>query len=330
MNRAEIESLRDKVPCGAVLEAAGFAVDAKESTRRAVKYRRSQDIIIVTHDGQGWFDPLSDAKGDVFSLACQLDGVGFAEAAARVAALVGFIPSPAQWQRPEPTARSPSLSVGDRWEARKTLRPRSDAWRYLCWERALPPNVVRRAMQLGVLREGPFGSMWAAHTDSAGLVVGWEERGPDWRGFASGGSKVLFRLGDSEATRLCVTEAAIDAISLAALEGLRSKTLYLSTGGGWSPTTEAALRALLQRQDAQLIAATDANPQGDTFADRLRRLAEETGREWLRLRPTADDWNEVLQIRVKERRGEREKMKMESGARRAASRPPASREAAPG
>ncbi len=58
MEKAELEELRGKVACGAVLETAGFAVDLKESTRRAVKYRRGDEIIIVIHDGQGWFDPL--------------------------------------------------------------------------------------------------------------------------------------------------------------------------------------------------------------------------------------------------------------------------------
>ncbi|MBP2449865.1 DUF3991 and toprim domain-containing protein [Rhizobium leguminosarum] len=294
----------------------------KESTRRAVKYRRSAEIIIVTHEGRGWFDPLSEAKGDAFSLVCHLDGVGFSEGAARVAALVGFIPTPVEWQKPERATRS--TSVGDRWYARKSLGHGSNAWRYLCSMRALPINVVRAAVQGDLLREGPFGSVWAAHTDSCGCVVGWEERGQDWRGFASGGSKVLFRFGGCEATRLCVTEAAIDAMSLAAIEGMRDGTLYVSTGGGWSPTTEAALRELLSRQDTQLVAATDANPQGDRFADRLRGLADEIGRDWLRLRPTADDWNAVLQ----ERR--RERIKIGNGNRRAASRPPASREAAPG
>jgi hypothetical protein len=322
MKRKDIEELRDSVSCGAVLETSGFAIDGKESTRRAVKYRRSVEIIIVTHDGRGWFDPLSEAKGDVFSLVCHLDGVGFSEGAARVAALIGFSSSSAEWQKPDRTTRS--TSVSDRWRARQALGHGSDAWRYLCGMRALPLNIVRHAVQGNLLREGPFGSMWAAHTDSNGCVVGWEERGPDWRGFASGGSKVLFRLGVSEATRLCVTEAAIDAMSLAAIEGMRDGTLYLSTGGGWSPATEAALRELLTRQDAQLVAATDANPQGDRFADRLRGLAEESGRDWLRLRPQAEDWNAVLQER------KRERTNTGNGDRRAASRQPASREAAPG
>ncbi|YAD91684.1 DUF3991 domain-containing protein [Bradyrhizobium sp. Pa8] len=40
---------------------------------------------------------------------------------------------------------------------------------------------------------------------------GWEKRGPQWRGFASGGGKVLFRFEPANASRLRITKAAIDA-----------------------------------------------------------------------------------------------------------------------
>lgn len=149
----------------------------------------------------------------------------------------------------------------------------------------------------GTLREGPRGSMWAAHRDADGAVTGWEERGPDWRGFATGGTKMLFRLGRHEALRLCVTEAAIDAVSLATLEGLRSDTLYLSTGGGWSPAADEAIRAPVVRPYVELVAATDNNKQGDAYAVRLLDLAEKAGCSALRLRPTADDWNADLKMR---------------------------------
>jgi hypothetical protein len=99
-----------------------------------------------------------------------------------------------------------------------------------------------------------------------------------------------------------VTEAAIDAMSLAAFEGIREGTVYLSTGGGWSPTTQAALHSLASRPQALLVAATDANTQGDTFAERLRGLAESAGCAWQRLRPPADDWNEALKQRETEKR----------------------------
>lgn len=176
-------------------------------------------------------------------------------------------------------------------------------WRYLRDDRSLPEAIIRDAIRHNVLREGPHGSMWAAHVDADGGVTGWEERGPDWRGFSTGGSKVLFRLGSLDALRLCVTEAAIDAMSLAASEGLREGSLYLSTGGGWSPATEAAVRVLAARPGAELVAATDVNSQGETFASRLRDIAEDAGCNWFRLTPPAEDWNDAL----RERKGQERK-----------------------
>ncbi len=119
--------------------------------------------------------------------------------------------------------------------------------------------------------------MWAAHRRGDGVLIGWEERGPQWRGFATGGAKELFRFGPAAASRVCVTEAAIDAMSLAAIQVLRPDTLFVSTGGGWSPASEDAIRDLAMRADSRLVAATDNNRQGDVYADRLRVIAVETG-----------------------------------------------------
>jgi hypothetical protein len=298
MKREEVEALRVKVSCEAVLERAGYEIDLNESTRRAVKYRQGGKIVIVIHAGRGWFDPLSDKKGDVFGLAMFLDKVTFPVAAEAIAELVWFQLSRPEWRASRSTV--PVEDICNRWQSRRSPSPGSDAWRYLCWGRWIPEAIVRQAIREGVLREGPFGSMWAAHVGSDVRVVGWEERGPNWRGFSTGGSKTLFCLGPSNAHRLCVTEAAIDAMSLAALEGPREQTLYLSTGGGWSPATHAALAALAARPGGNLIAATDANSQGDAYSERLRAIAQTSGCDWQRLRPSAEDWNEVLQNREKE------------------------------
>jgi len=322
MKREEIEKLREVVRCAAVLEKAGFAVDMKESTRRAVKFRRGAEIIIVTHEGRGWFDPLSDDKGDIFALIALLEHLTFSEAVDRVGDLIGYKAAPIIWKKP--TSKVEPADILKRWQSRRLPSTGSGAWRYLCWMRAIPVSILRSAINQGIVREGPFGSMWAAHCDGDGLVVGWEERGSEWRGFSTGGSKVLFRLGAPDALRLCVTEAAIDAMSLAAIEDLQDGSLYLSTGGGWSPKTEAALRDLLARPGTHLVCATDANSQGDTFAHRLQALAAQVDRPSVRLRPPAEDWNEVLQDRKKE------KLKREGRDRCAASPPTASREASPG
>lgn len=294
MEKADIEELRGKVGCSAVLETGGFAIDLSESTPKAVKYRRGDDIIIVIHDDKGWFDPLSDAKGDVYSLLQHLDGCDFLEAFVQAASLVGFEPSRPQWTR-QSRETEPGQSNPERWSARRKPWRESATWRYLRNERRIPEQVIRLAIAQNVLREGPRGSMWAAHQRNDGVVTGWEERGPEWRGFASGGSKVLFRFGSAAGSRVCVTEAAIDAMSLAAIESVRRDTLYVSTGGGWSPATEAALRSLAERPDARLVAATDANPQGEAFVSRLRELAGELECDFERLKPAAEDWNAMLQ-----------------------------------
>ena len=302
MEKREIEELRDKVSCAALLESDGWKLDRKESTRRALKYRRDEGrIVIVIHAGRGWFDPLSDAKGDVFGLAEHLGADGFVSAAAHVADHVGFVFSQPEWVRPVRVVVLRSLE--SRWNSRRRLASGSSSWLYLAGDRALPSAILRHAVESDLLREGPKGSMWARHTDDGGVTVGWKERGPQWRGFATGGAKTLFRLGAPDARRFAVTEAAIDAMSLAAIEGLRRDSLYLSTGGGWSPTTEAALRILAARPGAQLVAATDADAQGEAFAGRLRTIAEETNCSFLRLAPPADDWNDAVKERA---RGARE------------------------
>lgn len=295
MKKQELEELKEQVPCAAMLEHLGFALDAKQSTRKAMKYRREAAIIIVIHDGKGWFDPLSDRKGDVFCLVEHLKGVSFVEATHGVADLVGLVPSGPAWER-QSRERPPDFSVVERWQARRRPWCGSATWRYLSDTRRIPEPIIAAAIGASVLREGPYGSMWAAHKDGNGIVSGWEERGADWRGFATGGAKVLFRIGNPHASRLCVTEAAIDAMSLAAIEELRADTLYLSTGGGWSPATDAALRALAVRPGAWLVAATDNNKQGDIYAARLLALAGEVGRGAARLRPAADDWNADLEV----------------------------------
>ncbi|TIR50621.1 MAG: DUF3991 domain-containing protein [Mesorhizobium sp.] len=307
MQRNEVEELRDRVGCAAVLERAGFAIDRRESTRRAVKYRRNDDILIVIHDGKGWFDPLSDAKGDVYALVAHLDGVGFVECLDRVAELVGFVPREPVWTRPA-REHDADLGVAERWRRRRRPWPDSMTWRYLRDERRLSEAVIRAAIRHDRLREGPRGSVWAAHTDDAGLVTGWEERGPEWRGFATGGAKILFRFGPVDACRLCVTEAALDALSLAAIEDMRPDSLFLSTGGGWAPSTEAAIRALAARQDVLLVAATDNNAQGEVYAARLEAIAQKAACGFERLRPTGGDWNEDLRWMRKneKRRGEME------------------------
>ena len=80
----EIEWLKASVNCAALLERLPpvWRLDRAESTRRSLKYRRGEgEIVIVNHDGRGWWDPLSDNKGDIFTLVRHLEpGLTFPDA----------------------------------------------------------------------------------------------------------------------------------------------------------------------------------------------------------------------------------------------------------
>ena len=196
--------------------------------------------------------------------------------------------------------QDPDVPAFDRWCGRPPLSEGTPTWRYLTEECCLPPRILALAAWHGLIREGPDSSAWFAHQDQAGRLTGIEMHGPRRRGFGAGSNKSLFQLpgGDGVMPRLVVVAAAIDALSLASLEGPRGDTLYLATAGGCGPMTIAALRALLgQRASlAQLVAVSAADAAGERHATFLAELAHGLGVECMRLRPPRAlvDWNGIL------------------------------------
>ena len=305
MSDPEIEDLRDKVHCAVVLERTPppWKLDRKESTKLSLKYRRGKgEILIVSHGGRGWWDPTSDAKGDVFGLVQRLEpGINFGHVRKRLREFAGLSPSFPIAERAG-RRKASDRPVAERWSDRKVVWPGSPTWRYLARRRFLPSAIIEAASGAGVLREGPAGSAWFAHVNGAGSAAHVDIRGPTYKGSLAGGAKSLFRLPPSPQSfpRLVLAEAAIDALSVAALEDLRTDTIYAATGGGMGPGTIAELEALLAQMavlpGAVLCSATDANGPGDRFAERHRALAEKLGVAFERLRPPIEggDWNDIL------------------------------------
>src|SRR5271166_7177380 len=127
----EIQRLKTSVSCAVVLERLPpvWRLDAAESTRRCLKYRRGAgEIVIVNHDGHGWWDPLSEAKGDIFSLVQHLEpGLNFTQARHMLRRFVGIAPTFPEALR-VPRARAPRMSVALRWTRRQLLSRGSPTW----------------------------------------------------------------------------------------------------------------------------------------------------------------------------------------------------------
>ena len=304
----ELIHLRASVNCATVLErlGTGWALDQSESTRRALKFRRGPgEILIINHDGKGWFDPLSDAKGDIFSLVQHLEpALNFGQVRQRLRTVVGVA-----FAYPEQIASPPrevKALPAERWAARRRLSCGSAVWCYLTKIRCLPEDILKAAGAADVVREGPYASAWFAHRDHGGALTGIEMRGPDFRGFTAAGAKTAFRFGAGQGpfSRLAIFEAPIDALSMAAFEQLRTDTIYVATSGGMGPGTVLALKQLfadLSIQPNPIVAiATDNDAAGERHAKRLAVLIEAANLAWERAKPpgSAKDWNKFLQIQA--------------------------------
>jgi hypothetical protein len=304
----DVDELKAGVSCAALLERLPpvWWLDRAESTRHSLKYRRGEgEIVIVNHGGRGWWDPLSDRKGDIFTLAQHLDpGLSFGEARRLLRGFVGIAPAFPEALRVRRTASR--VPVAERWERRSPLSCGSPAWLYLTGQRGLPESILVAACMADAVREGPRGSAWFAHRDSGGFLTGIEMRGSDYRNFSAGGTKTLFRLpgGPGPLPRVTVCESTIDALSLAAIGQCRPDTLYAATAGGMGPATVTALQQLLKTLATDpaglLIAATDADTAGRRHAARLEVLAVEAGVSFEILLPPdgLNDWNDALRAKT--------------------------------
>lgn len=311
----EIRELKEKVSCAVLLErlGAGWVLDKAESTRNCLKYRRGGEVLIVNHQGRGWWDPHRawddrQGRGDVFTLAQRLQPeLNFGQVRRVLRGLIGVRPAYPLHGRER--GGESVLPVTERWARRPLLSRGSAVWRYLAGTRGLPDAVLLAASRTDAVREGARASAWFAHRDHAGRLTGIEMRGPLWRGFAKCATKTLFRLPGCTAAdtgagprpaRLCVTEAAIEAMSLAALEGLRADTLYLGVAGGMGPETVRALQQLLGERSgdpvAVMVAATNADAAGERYAERLAAMAGAAAVRSERLPPTGgeNDFNDAL------------------------------------
>jgi hypothetical protein len=180
---AELDLFRGSVNCAAILEGLGrpWRLDARESTRRALKYRRDEgEVLIITHEGRGWWDPQSTAKGDVFALVQHLDpSLNFGHVRQVLRRYVGIALryTPAERRRGR---EGYTRSVAERWATRPRLRPGCLTWAYLTEERRLPPAVLELAAQQDAVRDGAYGRLQAGHW---GLG-----HGPSFRAHVANGS----------------------------------------------------------------------------------------------------------------------------------------------
>ena len=301
----EIQWLKASVSCAALLERLPpvWRLDRAESTRRSLKYRRGAgEIVIVNHDGRGWWDPLSEAQGRHLHprpaprpwpelrrgapRAARLRGdrARVSRGPPRAAETAPASPSPSAGRGAAPVARLAGLALPHRAagiagahpcrRGRGRRRPGRPAWQRLVRAPGRRGHADRDRDARPRLAQ-----LFGGRRQDAVPPAGRPGPSAPRRG-VRGGDRRAEPGGDRAAAR--------------------RDTLYAATAGGMGPATVAALQQLLQGLAADpaglLIAATDADPAGRRYAARLRSLATEARVRFDAILPPdgLNDWNDAL------------------------------------
>jgi hypothetical protein len=310
--RAKRKALTDQMralPLPTVLDALGLEPHPKEAHQWIAGPKGARTHRITVKGGK-WYDHVGKTgRGGAIDLVQHVLERDFAGSLAWLADRFGTAATEAEFR-----ATSATQTVSRAVERREPFQPpKADpvAWpevrRHLIEDRALPADLIDAEHEAGNLyatsRPGqnglpPLRNAVFVQRDAAGRPTGAElkgiirdREGKRWSGLAPGSRRSAgsFAVGDlAAAARVFVVEAAVDALSLAALLRSRAGSAWavISSGGdgGVAPGLLSVLRPAARRYAAQ-----DANHAGD-------RQAASMGEDWQRFPPPEphEDWNDAL------------------------------------
>lgn len=158
-----------------------------------------------------------------------------------------------------------------------------------------------------LIRRDRSGRVLFAHRDGSRRLTGFEIGPPDGpRRFATGGTRSLFAVragsaGDLEA--LVITEGAVDALSLAQIDGCPAGQAFLSTAGAPSRSQREQIgrAASVLPNVRTVVLAQDHDEAGERQAETLRERLKVPPHVTVRRRrpPENADWNDVVNADAK-------------------------------
>ena len=186
-----------------------------------------------------------------------------------------------------------------------------DTWRR-AREHPAPPWLIRRGILRATLdtwkplvRCDDGGHVLFAHRNARRMITGFEIAPPDGpRRFATGGRRALFALASptpAAITALVITEGAVNALSLAQIDGCPTDHAFLSTAGapGKAQCAQISRAARVLPALRSIILAQDGDAAGDRQAETLRSRVEHPSHVRMQRRrpPDNTDWNDILRNR---------------------------------
>lgn len=308
--REELQRFNAEIPLNRFVEAHGWTLDVKESTRTWEKYRSpAGDAIVISPEKNFYFHQQNkdQDKGGViqFTQTHVLNDGSLGNARKYLRDFSGD--KRPEWkmqaqQRSADVVHLPQIEDRkDEWKALPFLSPKST--HYLTAQRGLEPATlaaygksirtdIHQTEKGGELHNVAFAHI-AIDKDNQPVIAGWEKKGPGkektFNGFHGHRGIAVFKHKDFDnadergaddigfCQKMILCESSIDALSKAQMDGRHPGDVYVSIGGTPSAAAEKSLSALIRKNEPQeVVLAFDHDDAGRGFAIHMERyLANE-------------------------------------------------------
>lgn len=304
MSDTELERFKIEISLTELASSYGYELDRRESSRTSfvMRHQDGDKIIVATDtDGHSIFFSVRDDKqhGSVIDFVKWKERVNLGQARQILRRWkvnpASFFPTAQKHQllRPKPITHNYTISY-TQW---LRTRPYNRIYgREYLEKRGLTTDTINAfSERIGI---DLYGNIVFRHDDLY-RVTGWEIKNTNFTGFSEGGRKALFgcKIGSFQKDAspfLVITESAIDVMSYYQLNP--EPGFYLSFAGSLSAEQHNLLKYALNRYpNAQVVAATDYDEQGEKFADMIRLIRPDTIRT---IPPIGKDWNDTVRTQA--------------------------------
>lgn len=298
----ELEKFKTDIDLRSYAASQGFQLSTKESWRGSSVMRHpSSEKIIIKRGADGHYIYFSvhrsDDNGTIIDFVQNRTRMSIGAVRKELRPWISRDAAPALFPELPKTNR-------DRVRVEAGYARMQDARRhpYLENMRGIPAQLLEDPRFIGRIRIDARGNAVFPHFDQQGLC-GFEIKNSGFTGFASGGAKGLWLSNEMlDDTRIVFGESAIDSLSCAVLFP-DQKTRYASIGGQLNPVQPELIRAAISAMpsNSEIVAAMDADAEGNKLAQVVRQAVEQSGRDDLRFvfhEPFGfKDWNDALRAK---------------------------------
>ena len=304
-DKMELERFKREIPLAEYASSRGYELDRRESSRSYVVMRKDGDKVVIKRGQQKdfwvYYNPHDDGdQGTIVDFISRRTGLSLGAIRTELRPWLGahrrhYGP---RLYTPEPAPEHDRSAV-----AREYGRAREDAAGMYLQGRGIRSETLHDPRFRGTWREERDGKIIFPHRDREGLS-GFERKGHQFTGFASGGQKSLWHSHcRADDTRLVLVECAIDGMSYHQLQP-RSDTRYISVGGAISLHQRELLGQATAKMPAgsTVVLAFDNDEAGEKLSKTVEHLAAGSKQcRVVREVPIAGkDWNDLLKLQERD------------------------------